>query len=168
MLAVGIAALTCDVEGGGWISMCGIYIFSLSIAMQAVAAVLSSVANWSFDVYGQPVGHERQTFQAEANDYDMQNELGGLVVTETIDDPFCYTISSCQTVANRELEIVKSQRNRIRFEKVTHLQDELLDVITVYHPYSLNQVQTLITNLRRTFEKEVGVFDEIEGWRLTS
>ena len=137
-----------------------------------VGALLGCEANYSIDVYARPVGHEKQTFQSSAYDYDLIDELNGLTIEEVLDDPLCYDQSQCSRVANHELDIVMAQRKRIRFKKIAHLQDEITDVITVVHPYSGLSHNVMIANLTRTFEipdtpqADVGFFDSIEGWRL--
>lgn len=171
MVAIGYLALICD---NGIRSFCGPFIMALSLAMEVVAYILACEANYAYEIWAQPVGHEKQTFQAEANDTELQNELDGLIITNEIDDPFCYTQAQCQVVANRELEIVMSQRKRLTFTKTAHLQDEITDIITVPHPISQQLMRIMLTNIKRRFTKPdrpggAGAFlDYIEGWSLGS
>jgi hypothetical protein len=147
---------------------CGIFIYAGTMALVVVLFILASVASYNYEIWAMPCGREKQTFQAEANDYGFQRQINNQVVTEEIDDPFCYTVQSCQTVADQELAVVMAQRNRIKFNKIAHLQDEIGDVVQLSHPYSGSNVTVFVTNLTRTFIKaENGYFtDQIEGWRI--
>jgi len=68
-------------------------------------------------------------------------------------------------VADGNLAMVTAQRRRLEFSKLAHLQDELLDKVKVYHPYSGEGMEVLIVGLQRTYTKGQGVFDKISGWR---
>lgn len=168
LLIVGSTAVGCDGE-----KYCGFMLFMLSIAMQWCASILAAEANYMYDVYAQPVGHEKQQVQSYALDQEMIDELNGLLVVEEIDDPFCYTVTSCGIVATHELNVVKFQRKRVQFEKIFHLQDEVGDVLQIPHPHSEVNLPFIITNLKRVYMKpqtlgEGGsVIDIIEGWRLS-
>jgi hypothetical protein len=75
-------------------------------------------------------------------------------------------------VADQELAVVRAQRNRVSFEKVAHLQDEIGDIIKISHPISAQALSVYIAKLRRTYTRPPadgggGKFaDQIEGWRL--
>lgn len=161
IIALGAMAATC-------VARCGIYIMAFTVLVSALGYILGQVATYEYEIYGRPVGEIKQTIQATANDEELQAYLG-LVLTEEIDDEFCYTVSSCQTVADYELEVVKAQRKKISFSKIAHLQDEIGDIIKNYHPYSNQALNIFITSLRRTLDtdKNSGKFiDRIEGWNL--
>lgn len=168
IVAVGIAATYCDYasETGG--TGCGVYIMLFSILCAAAGYVLGQVATYDYEVWGRPVGEEKQSIQAIANDTEFQNYLNGLVVTASISDPFCYTVASCSTVAEYELAVAKAQRKRVTFSKITHLQDEVGDIIKAYHPYSGNDLNIFITGLTRSFipGKSGSFIDKIEGWNI--
>jgi hypothetical protein len=157
---------TCD--GGphktGWCSFCN---FAMVLELNAIISILAGIASYNYNVWGRPIGYEKQSHQAEANDYDFQAELNGKVVTEQIDDPYCYTIALCQKVADQEMDVITSQRNRHKFTKTAHLQDELGDIVNILHPYSGETLTTMIVKLTR--EMKIGQYflDHIEGWRLT-
>jgi hypothetical protein len=134
--------------------------------------LLGAVANYDIDVFAQPIGREKRALQATADDVDFQAEIGR-IVEDFIDDPMCYTQSSCQTVADREIMLISGQRKRVQFEKVAHLQDEVGDIVTLPHPHSGDQIKLMITELERIFLRPApggrsGYFkDKIEGWRIT-
>jgi len=142
--------------------------------MEAGAIILGSVANYGYEVWAQPVGHEKQTFQASANDTELQNELNGMIINQDIEDPFCYEMSMAQIVSAQEIRTIKGQRRRVSFTKLAHLQDELGDVIQVPHPHSGLPVKYFVASLTRVFQKSdapgsSGVFeDTIEGWKITT
>jgi hypothetical protein len=81
----------------------------------------------------------------------------------------CYDTGECLEVANRELWIAQAQRNRVKMEKMAHLQDDVGDTITLPHPFTGHTIKLFITNLTRTMtipsSDSDGEFkDEIEGW----
>ena len=158
---------TCD--GGphkyGWCSFCN---FAVIIEINALILILTGIASYNYNIWARPIGHEKQTHQAEANDYDFQAVLNGKTITEEIDDPYCYTIALCQTVADQEMAVVTAQRNRHKLTKTAHLQDELGDRITIPHPYSGETLSTMIVRLTREMKIGKEFLDHIEGWRLLS
>jgi len=165
LLIVGAIAISCT-------QSCGPYIFALSVVSAAINYILGQVASYSYEVYAKPTGEEKQIVSAQVDDTEFQALLGGLVVTETFDDPFCYTTQSCREVAEHEMAIVQAQRSRLSFEKIAHLQDEICDRIQIEHPYSGAVIDVFITDLQRTYTKPDGsstvggVIDTITGWRL--
>lgn len=167
IVAVGTKSLSCTVT-------CGPYIFALSILTNAMAYLLGAVASYSYEISARPIGHVKQTFQTEANDLEFQRYLNGQIITEEIDDPFCYTVASCQRIADYELSIVQAQRKRLTVEKITHLQDQIGDIIRVIHPYSQTSLKMFITDLVRTYNMpkapggQGGITDQLSGWRLLS
>jgi len=166
---VGTAAACRSCDGGphktGW---CGICLFIISTELNILSMLLGAAANYSYNIWARPIGHERKSFQATANDLEFQQQLNGKVVPEVIDDPLCYTISSCQTVAEFELSVVTAQRRRLKFEKTSHLQDEVGDKLRIQHPYSGVNMDVLVANLKRKvkFGKNASVIDKIEGWNI--
>lgn len=165
LLALASANVACDGVVSGW---CGAAMYALMIILNLILLILGAIANYSYNIWARPVGHERMTFQAEANDVDFQQQLNGKIITETIDDPFCYTVSSCQNVADFELDVVMAQRRRLKFKKTTHLMDEIGDILRINHPYSSEVTDVYVTSLKRVvkFGKKASLIDEIEGWRL--
>jgi hypothetical protein len=139
----------------------------------AALNIMASVSTFQYEIFGQPIGEVRRSIQCEpaANDLAMQ-EIYGMVVEKKIDDPLCYTVVACNKVAVFELLIVQLQRKRIKFSKVTHLQDEEGDTIRIVHPYSGGTVTVFITDLVRKMmipgspDSEGYWIDEIEGWVL--
>lgn len=160
-----LACTPCDT----W-KYCGACMQVITLEIIGILEILAGSAHWSFDLYAQPLGQEKQSIQGVAEDEDFQRELGGIVVVEKIDDPLCYTVADCTTVAEQELMIVQKQRSRVSFSKLAHLQDELGDTIRIVHPYTSANVDVYITNLKRRYRmgvgKESGFFDDIEGWRV--
>ena len=151
---------------GSWSCLyCGPWIVALAIAASLVMYILAAMANYQYEIWARPLGRVKNTIQYEANDVEMQQKLNGEVITEEITDPLCQSVTECRRVAEGNLEMIKAQRRRIRFTKLAHLQDELLDKIKVYHPYSNEGMEMLIVGLKRTYTKGEGVFDEMDGWR---
>jgi len=147
----------------GWCSICN---YAVILEINLIIGILTGIASYSYNIWARPIGHEKRSHQAEANDYDFQEELNGKVITETIDDPYGYTVSICQTVANNEIGLVSAQRRGHKFTKTAHLMDEIGDIISTPHPYSNEIMRTMIINLKR--EMKIGEYwlDHIEGWRL--
>jgi hypothetical protein len=141
------------------------------VSMFCIVNILGAVANYQYEVWAQPLGEIRQSVQGQWNDEDHQVEINA-VVEQVLDDPLCYTINDCQTVANFEGMVVQMQRRRISIEKIAHLQDEDGDTIRFVHPYSVQAMDLFVATLRRKFKKSEpdrndGYFlDEIEGWVL--
>jgi hypothetical protein len=163
----GVSALYCEVR-----FYCGVAIMMTNLALSAFIQVVSAVANFKYDIWGQPVGREKQTCQATADDTDFQQHLGGQVVSQKFEDALSYSVQHCQMVADQEIAVVKAQRNRIAFEKLAHLQDEIADIIKIKHPISSQDLSVFIARLKRTFVRPQGgsgagqFTDSIEGWKL--
>lgn len=162
----GAAALYCEVR-----FYCGVSIMLTNLALSAFIQVVTAVANFKYDIWGQPIGHEKQTYQATADDTELQQQLGGQVVSQHFNDALSYTVAHCQMVADQEIAVVSAQRNRITFDKVAHLQDEIGDIIKISHPISSQAVDVFVAKLKRSFVRPPiggqGQFsDGIEGWRL--
>lgn len=149
----------------GWCSICN---FAVILEINLIISILCGVASYSYNIWARPIGHEKRSHQATANDYDFQEELNGKIIAETIDDPYGYTVSICQTVADNEMGLISAQRRRHKFIKTAHLMDEIGDVISIPHPYSGETMRTMIVNLKR--EMKIGKYwlDHIEGWRLVT
>jgi hypothetical protein len=134
--------------------------------------VLGSIGNFQYEILACPTGKVRQSFQAHADDTDLQQEIGKVIETK-IDDPLCFTIAQCQTVANYERDIIKWQRSRVKLTKLAHLQDEEGDTLQILHPYTQQQMKIFVTDITRRFQKPSssdsnnGYFlDDIEGWKI--
>lgn len=154
----GIGAVTIFAPIGRW---------AQSALLVAITMILGSVVNYYYEIYGLPVGKIRRSLQATANDVESQNYLGR-IMEKTIEGWHCHSVSDCYQVAAYELNLVKWQRNRIKLEKIAHLQDEEGDTISILHPISGVAMKIFITDLTRKFKKgDDGYFlDEIEGWVL--
>jgi len=163
IIATGLWCKSCD---EGW--YCGACIFILTTMINILCLLLGAAANYNYNIWARPIGHERKSFQATANDLEFQQQMNGKIIEEVIDDPLCYTISSCRTVAEFEMSVVSAQRSRTKLEKTTHLQDEIGDKIRINHPHSGSAMDILITNLKRSvsFGKNASMIDDIEGWVL--
>jgi hypothetical protein len=148
--------------------------FLQAVALFVILSILASVGNFQFEIWACPIGYVRRSLQATADDYDGQNTIGK-VVTKKIEEPLCYTAADCQMVANHERDVAQAQRKRIKFSKISHLQDEEGDTITIVHPASGQTMDVFITDLTRKYNvpegpgnEEASCIDEIEGWCLTS
>jgi hypothetical protein len=165
VLAAGTMALTCD-----WSFGCGAALMVAMIAIVLCFYLLMAAANYQYEIWANPMGEEKTSIQYLASDTENQRNLGGRIVRRDIDDPFCYTVSECSRVAEGNLAIISAQRRRVKFTKVAHMQDEILDKISIVHPYSGETMEILVTGITRTYRKgsenSAGVFDEIEGWRV--
>jgi len=169
MVAVGVAAMGCDYGGwfGGAGGRCGYFIMLLAVATGVVFYLLAAVAQYQYEVWANPLGKVKTTIQYVADDLEFQRKLNGEIVTQEITDALCDTVGQCRRVAEGNIGIVKAQRSRLSFSKLAHLQDELLDMLKVYHPYSNEAMEILIVSLQRSYSKgdNGGVVDTIEGWR---
>jgi hypothetical protein len=162
-LVLGIFAMPCD----GWVTgYCGLAINSTNILISLFCYAVLATATYDIDVYAHPVGKEKQTIQWLAIDQDEMNIINQQPVIEEMEDPLCYSVSECQRVAEFELNILKYQRKRVRLTKLSHLQDEVLDMITVKHPFSGQTMQLLIASLTRTLSIKGQMLDTLEGWRI--
>ena len=160
--AVGTISEPAETKRGSWIKDAGLY-----IALQCLAAV----GNYAFTIYACPMGEMYQTFEASANDTELQNDLRGTVIETRIDDPLVYDTGQAQKVAQRELWILQAQRRRVNFSKTAHLQEDAGDTLQVPHPYTGAPIKLFVTNLTRTMtipgSSGSGEYkDSIEGWVL--
>jgi hypothetical protein len=141
-------------------------------AMFNLMEIVGTQGMYSYNFYAQPVGHVRQSFQANADDTTLQTEIG-MLVEKKFEDPLCYTLAQCQFVADFEMMVTKLQRNRVTFEKLADLRDEEGDIIQILHPFSGQAMRILITDLKRIFKvssspgsNDGKVTDVCEGWKL--
>lgn len=137
--------------------------------LMLILLILASTGNYQYEIWAQPTGKIRRSVQSTADDLTHQAEIA-LVVEKKIEDPLCYSVPDCATVAAFELMVARLQRRRISLEKVAHLQDEEGDTITFPHPYSGQIIKAFITDLRRSMvigepgSDNGGFFDSITGW----
>lgn len=157
-----------------WPQVLGLNVFGIlaAILLSLIITTLASVANCSYIVWACPIGYVRQTFQASADNTELQGTLG-FSVEKKYHDPLCYTSYQCNVVANQELLVADLQRNRVKLTKIAHLQDEPGDTIIIKHPYSQNNLRLFITDIKRNFKKPSnpnttdGYFlDHIEAWAI--
>lgn len=158
-LATGLTAVFCSYNCGPWVNATCILLSMLCYAVLATAT-------YQIEVWAQPEGEERQSIQYIATDQEQMNIINQQPVIEEIEDALCYTMADCQRVAEFELNVLKYQRDRIQLTKLAHLQDELLDMISVKHPYTDITMQIMIASLRRTLVIRGDMKDTIEGWRI--
>lgn len=161
-------AMSCDYSRN-----CGMYIIITQSVCGVLFSTLASVAMYHYTVWANPVGHEKQQIAAKANDVEKQTEMNGRIVSEAIDDPLCHEVGHCAMVAAYELGIARAQRNTVRIEKVSHLQDEIGDIVGVQHPYTGQALRGFVTNLKRSYLKpdapsggDGHFIDFVEMWRL--
>ncbi len=160
--ATGMISEPAESKRGSWMKDAGLY-----LALQCLAAV----GNYAYTIYACPIGQVYQTFEASANDTELQSDLRGTVIEKRIDDPLVYDASQAQQVAERELWILKAQRRRVKFAKTAHLQDDAGDTLQVPHPYTGAPLKIFVTNLTRRMVIPAGndggeYTDTIEGWVL--
>lgn len=160
--AVGMISEPAETKRGSWMKDAGLY-----IALQCLAAV----GNYAFTIHACPIGQNYQTFEASANDLELQNDLRGTVIETRIDDPLVYDASQAQQVAQRELWILQAQRRRVKFSKTVHLQDDAGDTLQIPHPYTGALLTLFVTNLTRRMTLPSGsgsgeYTDSLEGWVL--
>jgi len=129
--------------------------------------ILGSVCNFQYAIWGQPVGYVRRSVQYTENDTAFQQEIGKILPNQ-IEGFACYTVADCRFVAEFEMMIIKMQRKRVNFSKISHLQDEEGDTIQIPHPYTGFPVKLFISDLKRKWKLGENGYclDEIEGWRL--
>jgi hypothetical protein len=153
-----------------WVKRLGSY---LSAAATFVALnILAATGNFTAEVWAQPIGYVRRKVQSpdtgDNNDYLFQQKIGK-VITDKSSHPLCYSAGDCSTVATHRMNCHHYGRNPISFEKTSHLQDEVGDVITVPHPVS-GTVSLMVTKLDRSYRipsapgDEGTCIDSIEGW----
>jgi hypothetical protein len=117
------------------------------------------------------LGHERLSIQSSPHGDDLvfQAELGK-IVEKKIDEPLCISAAQCNEYADYEASIIRYQRDRLKFSKVAHLQDDEGDTLQVIQPYSGIAQKVFVTDLTRKMKipaspDDDGYFtDEIEGW----
>ncbi len=143
-----------------------------ALALFWITNILSAVASFRFEIWARPIGHVFRTVQntdSTGEDLELQVELGR-VVTKTVEEPLCYSVAQCNEVADHIMEIIKLQRKRINFSKVTHLQDEAGDILQIPHPYSGQPLNMMIVELTRRIKipdeegSEGYVKDDITAW----
>ena len=160
--AFGSISEPAESKRGSWVKDAGLY-----IALQCLAAV----GNYAFTIHACPIGEVYQTFEASANDTELQNDLRGTVIETRIDDSLVYEAGQAQQVAAREMWILQAQRRRVKFSKTAHLQDDAGDTLQLPHPYTGAPIKLFVTNLTRTMtipgSGGSGEYtDGIEGWVL--
>lgn len=144
-----------------------------NILSVGIMLILGACGNFQYEVWGQPVGEEKRSVEATADDEELQGKIG-YVLEERIEDALCFTVAECQQVADHELFISTAQQKRLSIEKVTHLQDEEGDTIRFVHPYSNQNMDVFVTELTREYvipeagsSEEASCTDHIEGWYLS-
>jgi hypothetical protein len=146
----------------------GSYVCNIGII--AALTILGSIGSFQYEVWGKPIGYIRRSMQNDASagvDQEMIEYLGH-VVTKEIDGWQCTDQAKCGAYADLEMATIKWQRERIVIDKVGHLQDEESDTIRYPHPYSQQNLDIFITDLRRRLKLGSGGYfkDTIEGWVL--
>lgn len=166
-LLAGLTAL--GISCGATMLVPGPCFAALVVLLAALFLIISSIALFQYQVHARTIGHERLGTEGTANDLDFQASLGK-IIPKKIEEPLAITATQCLQVANFELMIVRLQRNRVKFTKVAHLQDEEGDTLQVPHPYTGAILTIFVTDLTRKYRKPAsagddgGFFDEIEGW----
>jgi len=142
-----------------------------AVLFAAIIDILASVVTYNYEIHGYPVGYDKRSWQAIAEDEALIAEIGKEVVRE-IEEPLAYYIDEAQNVANHEMLVTKLQRKRLKITKIMHLQDEVGDTIRFTHPYSGRSMDMFVTDITRIVklpENPDGsgfCEDKIEGWVL--
>jgi hypothetical protein len=174
LLALGVEAVA---YGGGLYGTPGWIFFAATLLLAGLFYVVGSIAQYQYGLYARPLGHERMSIQSSpphGDDLVLQTELGK-IIEKKIDEPLCITAAQCNEYADYELSIVQYQRNRIRFSKVAHLQDDEGDTLQIPQPYSGIVERIFATDIKRKMKipadpgsTQDGYFiDEIEGWLVS-
>lgn len=165
------ATLTLAYAAGRCTIDCGPYILGITVIQCAISYIVAQVCSYEYEIYAKPTGHEKQSVSNSYTDLPFLKEMDGLLITEEFEDPFCYTSQSCLDIATYEMGLLAAQRNRVSFEKIGHMKDEILDKIRIQHPHSKASMDVIITELTREFIKpasnvgNVASFvDKITGW----
>jgi hypothetical protein len=142
------------------------------IGLSALMYILSGIVNYQYEIWARPYGQQRLGCEGQANDVELQ-ALIGRIVEKKIDEPLAIDPGQCQWLADHELMIEMAQRNRVKFEKIAHLQDEEGDTLVVPHSYSGRSMTVFVTDLTRSFRIPTGAAndkggftDGIEGWKV--
>jgi hypothetical protein len=142
-----------------------------SMWMFITLQIVSAIANFQYEIWGRPVGKIKRSVQGQADDADLQAEIGD-TITQKLEDPLCYSASDCTFVALQEIMVHKLQRKRVTFSKIADFRDEVGDTIQINHPYTGAAMKVFITDLKRTMvipsaldSQEVPT-DSIQGWVL--
>jgi hypothetical protein len=169
LLALGIEAL---MYPGGPQGMPGWIFFAGTLILAALFYTIASIAQYQYELFARPLGHERLSIQSSpphGDDLVFQAELGK-IVEKKIDEPLCISAAQCNEYADYEASIIRYQRDRLKFSKVAHLQDDEGDTLQVIQPYSGIAQKVFVTDLTRKMKipaspDDDGYFtDEIEGW----
>jgi hypothetical protein len=170
----GLAAIaySCDsyLYKPGW---CGPTMVMLLFLLQVLLNIICSVAAYNYQVHARPFGKVGQTIQSipPYDDTAHQAETGRVIPT-VINDSLCNTIGACNQVAAFEGMVVRLQRSRVKLYKIAHLQEEEGDILQILHPITGASMKILVAKLVRKIgipsgeEEDLGVVDEIEGWRI--
>lgn len=142
-----------------------------NVASIGIMVILGATGNFQYEIYANPVGEVKRSVEASVEDFVFQNKINN-VVEKRFEDPFCYSKPECAKRAQKELDVIMAQRNRIRIEKITHLQDEEGDTIDFLHPVSEQVLKIFVTDLIRTYtipkldqiNETISCIDDIEGW----
>jgi hypothetical protein len=135
--------------------------------------IISAMANFQYEIWARPVGLVKRSVQGQADDADLQAEIGD-TITQKLEDPLCYSASDCTFVAQQEIMVRQLQRKRVTFSKIADFRDEVGDTIQINHPYTGAAMKVFITDLKRTMvisspsdsgSNEVPT-DSIQGWVL--
>lgn len=135
------------------------------VFMLIIMMILGSVGNFQYEIHARPVGYVRRSIEASADDEAFQGEIGEII--EDRQEGWCtYNIPQCKFVAEFELMLAQLQRDRVSFNKSSHLQDEVGDTIEFLHPHTGWKMKFFVTDLLRTWRPGATCIDYIEGWVL--
>lgn len=132
-------------------------------------SVLGSVANYEYEIYGNPIGYCSRTYSATVTNDELQQKLGQ-EVNNKFEGFACHAQAHCQQIGQYSIDVSNAKRRAVEITKSAHLQDEMGDTVTVEHLYSGVPKTMLLYGLRRAYKPATAAGDDgyfldtLKGW----